>query len=221
MARITNYVEPRRLYRYRSLDKLKREMKAIQESYVYCAAYEDLNDPMEGLFTSSRLFRKSDDDQAVRDAIRKNKANTGICSFSETHDHELMWAHYANQFRGICISYNFSRLLKALPNSTKFVRMYYNESVPTLHPSSRNSQQLARMVLSYKNYRWLYEREWRMFADQGAIHYEDAKCITRVYLGARISNEDKRKVIEVLEELEIPISEMKVDEYLVTFEERK
>jgi len=28
-------------------------MEAIEEGYLFCAAYRDLNDPMEGLFSSS------------------------------------------------------------------------------------------------------------------------------------------------------------------------
>ncbi|HLJ25517.1 MAG TPA: DUF2971 domain-containing protein [Candidatus Angelobacter sp.] len=220
MAHIETYVQPRRLYRYRSLANLQREMDAIQKSYLFCSTYRKLNDPMEGLFTSSRLFRKSEKYRTVRNAIRDNKAHIGVCSFSEVYDHELMWAHYANQFTGICISYSFSRLLRNLADEITFVRMYYNETVPTVHRTSKDTDELARMVLSYKNYRWLYEREWRMFADQGKVHYKDVECVTRVYLGSRISDVDKTQVTKALNRLRIPTSEMTIDKYFLNFEER-
>lgn len=114
MAKVETYVQPRRLYRYRSLAQIQQELDAIENAYLYCSPYRNLNDPMEGLFTSSRLFRKSAEYRTLRNAIRDNKAQIGICSFSEVYDHELMWAHYANQFTGICVAYSFSRLLKAL-----------------------------------------------------------------------------------------------------------
>jgi hypothetical protein len=79
------------------------------------------------------------------------------------------------------------KLLKSLPPNVNFVRLFYNETEPTIHRTSKGPGQLAKMVLSYKNYRWLYEREWRMFAPLGKAHYEDAASVTRVYLGSRIN----------------------------------
>ena len=92
MATIESFVQPRRLYRYRSAGYLDRELDSILKGYLYCSPYMNLNDPMEGLFTSSKILRKSDGYRAVRDAIRDNKARIGICSFSEVYDHELMRA---------------------------------------------------------------------------------------------------------------------------------
>src|ERR1019366_7626025 len=111
----------------RSLKDLDREMDAIKSGYLYCSPYMNLNDPMEGLFTSSRLLKESADYRAIRAAIRDNKARIGVCSFSEVYDHELMWAHYADQFQGICVAYSLTLLLKALGDDVSFVRMYYDE----------------------------------------------------------------------------------------------
>src|ERR1700751_5625042 len=107
-------------------------MEAIEEGHLFCSAYEKLNDPMEGRFSSSRLLRKSPDHQAIREAIIGNKARIGICSFSEVHDNELMWAHYADHFKGICIAYSMRLLLAGHGEDVKFVRMFYNEVAPTI-----------------------------------------------------------------------------------------
>jgi len=219
VANIESYVQPRRLYRYRSLTNLDRELNAIRKSYLHCSPYMNLNDPMEGLFTSSSLLKKSANYRAIRDAIRDNKARIGMCSFSEVYDHELMWAHYANQFTGICVAYSLSRLLSSLGDDIDFVRMYYDEMVPTVHRTSKDPSQLAKMVLSYKNYRWLYEREWRMFAGQGKVYYRDTKCVTRVYLGSRISLADRKQLERSLKGLGIKISDMTIDEYYISFED--
>src|SRR5689334_15026167 len=100
-ATIENYVQPRSLYRYRSVKEdrlLNRELDAIQNHHLYCSAYTELNDPMEGSFSSSKLVRKSERYRQVKAAIIDNKAQIGICSFTEVYDHELMWAHYADRF---------------------------------------------------------------------------------------------------------------------------
>ena len=218
MASIESYVQPRRLYRYRSVDKLDRELDALKTRYLYCSPYMKLNDPMEGLFTSSSLLRKSSQYRAIKKAIIDNKERLGMCSFSEVSDHELMWAHYAKQFTGICISYSLSRLLKTLGDDLSFVRMYYDEMVPTVHRTRKDPNQLAKMVLSYKNYRWLHEREWRLFAPQGKIYYQDTECVTRVYLGSRISPANRLKIERTLKGLSITTCAMTIDEYFISFE---
>ncbi len=220
MATIKSYVEPSRLYRYRSLKEFDREMEAIERGYLFCAAYRTLNDPMEGLFTSSKLLRESEDYRIIRDSIRDNKSQLGMCSFSEVHDHELMWAHYADQFRGICISYNFSKLRDGMADDITFARMFYNETVPTIRLSDQGPDELAKMVLSYKNYRWLYEREWRMFASLGKASYRPTNCVTRVYLGSRIEDDDRIQIKNKLKRLKIKTSDMNINKYSISFESK-
>lgn len=217
MATIESYVKPARLYRYRSVANLDREIDAIEKGYLFCAAYKDLNDPMEGFFTSSRLLRKGQNYRAIKNAIIDAKAQVGLCSFSEIYDHELMWAHYADQFTGICVAYSLSRLLDELAKEVSFVRMYYNEIVPTVRRNNKNPDQLAKMVLSYKNYRWLYEREWRMFAGLGRAYYRNTACVARVYLGSRMKPDDRKRITRSLNQLKIKTSDMIIDEYFISF----
>jgi hypothetical protein len=128
-----------------------------------------------------------------------------------------MWAHYADQFSGICVGYSLSRMLASLGNDVEFVRMYYDEKVPTISHASAHPTLTAKRVLSYKNYRWLYEREWRMFATQGKAIYGEAACATHIYLGSRMRQVDRELVIESLKDTEIRISEMSIKKYSISF----
>ncbi len=219
MAIIASYVIPLRLYRYRSLEngKIDRELDAVRNGYLYCSEYKRLNDPMEGLFTSSRSLSRKRRYKEILDAIVDKKNEIGICSFSEVYNHELMWAHYASQFKGVCIAYNLSLLCKRLPQNVAFVRMYYNEKIPTIGNTNKTPKELARMVLSYKNYKWLYEREWRMLGRSGELSYQDTDCVTRVYLGSRIDPDHRDRIITALSPTGIKIFHMKIDAYAMTF----
>lgn len=217
MAQVKSFVTPYRLYRYRPARNLARELAAIRESYVYCSPFESLNDPMEGLFASSRRLRNSNGYRNIREAIVENKARIGICSFSEVYDHELMWAHYAEQFKGICIGYSFSKLLSHLEDGVEFVRMYYDEKVPTVRHNSEPPLLVAKKILSCKNYRWLYEREWRMFAPLGRVPYDSRSCVTHVYLGSRMEQEQRNEVARSLEGLQITVSDMTIKKYSISF----
>jgi DUF2971 family protein len=175
VAAIKSYAKPAELYRYRSLKKCDRELDAIEQKFLYCSSFNKLNDPMEGMFRSNPRLRLHDNYSAVIDSILQNKTNTGICSFSEVKDNAPMWAHYADGFTGICIAYNFSKLLDAIEQDAAFVRVFYQENVPT---ASQSGPEEVKMILSYKNYGWRYEREWRMFGSLGQVPYAN-ECVSK------------------------------------------
>ncbi len=73
MAEIQNYVKPRRFYRYRPIEKIDRELEAIEKAYLFCAAYKDMNDPMEGFYSPSRRLKGSDDYREIqKELLRSN-----------------------------------------------------------------------------------------------------------------------------------------------------
>lgn len=217
MATIESYIQPSTLYRYRPLKHFDRELEAIKRAAVHCAPYSSMNDPMEGFYTSSKRLRESANYKSIRSLIADNKAMLGICSFSEIHNNELMWAHYADQFRGICVAYRFSSLLSNLGRGVEFIRLTYRENAPTV-PSNKKPEYLAKRVLSCKNYRWLYEREWRMFAVQGLVTYKRVKCVQCVYLGSRIDPDDSNRITVAMKALGIETRKMSLDKYSMGFD---
>lgn len=221
MAKIESYVIPRYLYRYRSLKEFSREMECIETGYIHCSNFKAMNDPMEGFYSASRLLQNSEKLNRIRGEIVNGKTNIGMCAFSEVFNHELMWAHYADQFRGICIAYDFFNLRHHLPDTVTFSRIYYSEDVPVVGLSRQqpiNRNETAKMILSYKNHRWLYEREWRMFATIGRVEYGLQRCVARVYIGSRASGNHRREIERRLGSLKIPRQIQKLNGYTMTFE---
>ena len=80
MATIETYAKPTELYRYRSLKKSNRELEAIEQKFLYCSAFDTLNNPMDGMFRSHPRLRLHDNYSAVIDFIFENKINIGIYS---------------------------------------------------------------------------------------------------------------------------------------------
>jgi hypothetical protein len=126
-----------------------------------------------------------------------------------------MWAHYADGFTGICIAYSFPKLLDALEDAATFVRVFYNQTLPTV---TQSGPEETKMILSYKNYGWRYEREWRMFGPLQKVSYAQSECITRVYLGSRMNDTRRNQIQNRLGSLSIPTYEMTVDKYSISFE---
>jgi len=121
MATLARPILPPYLYRYRSLGKngsfLSRELDALKQSYIYCSIFSDLNDPMEGFYSPSALLKAEKNYRGIAQAIHQSKINFGIAALSDTHDNELMWTHYADQYRGICVQYYADRMFKQLPRT--------------------------------------------------------------------------------------------------------
>ena len=211
MAAIRTFA-PQYLYRYRSLRQeiAARELSTIDENYIWCSDFKELNDPMEGIYDADPNVP----DQ-IKDQLFRRKLAFGICSFSEINNHELMWAHYADQFRGICIEYCFAELRNFLPQYVEFVRLSYNEDAYRVDREHSLDHDLPKKILCNKNHRWLYEREWRLLnQDLGRLDIS-AHCISAVFVGNRI--EDRDRLVALLNKRNIPLYDMQIDRYSIKF----
>src|SRR5208282_983690 len=134
MAEVQPPIVPARLYRYRSLTRsanaTAQEIASIRNQYLYCAEFTLMNDPMEGVFRSSRLLRSSPKYRNTLRRIRDRKSNVGIACFSETYKNMLMWAHYAGNFEGVCFGYSTNDLISGLPGNASLVRVTYVDEPP-------------------------------------------------------------------------------------------
>jgi hypothetical protein len=88
--------EKMKLYKYRSLRNFKRIDDIILNNRFHTSQFDELNDPMEGLFyycnNTINIKKLSDFKKSYR-----------ICSFSEDSSNILLWTHYADGSHGICI----------------------------------------------------------------------------------------------------------------------
>ncbi|HEY8096112.1 MAG TPA: DUF2971 domain-containing protein [Methylobacter sp.] len=193
--------------------QVDQEIATIEDGYLWCSDFRLMNDPMEGLYEADHSFRSHPRYHQLVDIILQNKRDIGICSFSETPKNELMWAHYADQFRGICVEYDLRKLLDGLPDNIDIIRIHYDERMPAISLNSRTpTMEIAKQILSCKNYSWLYEREWRLLGHTGKLDYRD-NCITNVYIGPRMPDRIKSRLTPVLRRLHIPNETLQIEGY--------
>lgn len=228
MASIQTYATPLRLYRYRSLrtrlvdgerridlGALDRELKAIEEGYIYCPQFTEMNDPMEGLYRASGRVSGRSNYPEVDELLSGEKTETGIASLCERWNNELMWAHYADGFRGICVSYSFDKLLAGLPEPCALSRISYTDKPYHLHTAASRQPYRARAILSTKSPKWSYEQEWRLFAENTGPARFTTNAVSCVYLGARMPDQDRQLVRQRLESLGTAMRDTFVDGFTV------
>lgn len=229
MAKIKTFAKPTLLYRYRPLgirktssgkvradpNVIQRELQAIEEHYVFCPTYRELNDPMEGLYASTQRVREKSDYQAFVQEVQNEKLGVGIAAFCETWDNELMWAHYAEGFRGICVAYSLTRLTERLDDEHSVARIAYGDRPLSINLAGRNHAERAKAILSTKNLMWTYEREWRLFAPTRGEAHHGPGVVKHVYLGARMASEDRKIVTNRLHKVDIEVRRTHVDGYSI------
>ncbi|MFS8112044.1 DUF2971 domain-containing protein [Rhizobium jaguaris] len=198
-------------------DTIDRELQAIEDAFVYCPRFSDMNDPMEGAHRTSlgSILRGS---RAGLEDIAEARNDLGIASLSEVHDHEPMWAHYAGQFSGICIMFSTRKLLAGLDDDIDLIRMAYNEKPPILASQKASVSDKAKLTLATKTVRWASEREWRIIAPLvGKAEYVDPAAVIRVYLGSRIWKKAYHDVMNIDADPAMSVDEVaKIDTSVMT-----
>ncbi|MBP3441248.1 MAG: DUF2971 domain-containing protein [Clostridia bacterium] len=108
---------------------------------------------------------------SLEETLNSLKSTMGISCLSEINDSLLMWAHYANNHKGICVEYNLMEINKKLGFSP--VPIIYSENKVAFNTFSQDfSDDDATTVLiksiTSKSPEWSYEKEWRIIRDNAA-----------------------------------------------------
>jgi hypothetical protein len=121
----------------------------------------------------------------------------GIACFSEEPDNILMWSHYSNGHKGICLEFDTKYV--PLNESYKVRRVQYKKNYPVIKLIALISKTLLRPTpLLTKSIKWKYEKEWRLLSEHGdtAITYE-ARALKAIYFGCTISKEDIGRILKL------------------------
>lgn len=99
------------------------------------------------------------------------KHDTGIACLTESCNSLLMWAHYANNHKGMCVEYSLWSIADQL-HFTPVPVIYSNEktrfSPIDMNNISKDAEKLLIEGLTSKSTEWAYENEWRIIRDDKA-----------------------------------------------------
>lgn len=147
----------------------------LDEDIITCNNPRAFNDVFEGMVTSL----DGEKAEEVRAIIGEISDSVSISCFSEKWDNLLMYAHYADSFRGFCVEYDFSYILQKYPYGYFFPVLYQSKPSSLAHMEKLRQDiirhkdainagmiSLAKAddIISYFIHKadiWSYEREWR------------------------------------------------------------
>jgi hypothetical protein len=95
----------------------------------------------------------------------------GICCFSENDKALLMWSHYANKHKGICLTFDVSKdeeLFTKHPYKVEYPQKY-----PVYHwPRDTGKVKPFRYLIATKSKEWDYEEEIRIVRNSDSVKQE-------------------------------------------------
>ncbi|WFD10782.1 DUF2971 domain-containing protein [Tepidibacter hydrothermalis] len=162
-------------------------------------------------------------DKLIADCDSSFKSLMYIACFSEVKDSILMWSHYAANHEGFCIEYDFKRLGNSDVRTRMLYPVIYNnnlfDATEYLMPSSQKEKTnilFNQYAAINKSQEWSYEKEWRLIIGSGvlknATSYNSPKA-NAIYLGARASEENIKKVKLIAQSKNIPLYKMEMSKY--------
>jgi hypothetical protein len=137
----------------------------------------------------------------IRSELDGELGNAGVLSLSATWRSALMWSHYADEHRGICIEYDTSdqQHPRLAPVSYRSPRAIRTSDIWLWKVRDDNEAKLRVMKTYFfaKSPEWKYEREWRDVADASgpvSVPYR----MTGIHFGMRCDSSVITSIVKLL-----------------------
>ncbi|WP_449415575.1 DUF2971 domain-containing protein [Ochrobactrum teleogrylli] len=163
-------------------------LENIEKRRIKIARISDLNDPFE--FLPLKLA-----DTAARKGMRKIKkfadAELGIICFTKSWEHPMMWSHYADRHRGLCLGFDIVNSHPVIPVEYKPDLLRPNDLKIEHFDQLRITDVMRTWFVKYEA--WQYEAERRMIFQlnkeyrEGALffhQFERSMRLAEVIVGA-------------------------------------
>lgn len=149
------------------------------------------------------------------DKIKLMQDKMKVCSFCESPTQLLMWSHYAKDHKGFCVEYDITKWHPADIRKRFLYPVIYQENLydSTDHLinniSNKNFNNLYPIISgSTKSMDWEYEKEWRFIFNIGDSFEKQnyqMDCQSRVFLGSRMPQEFKDKILSICQTKKINV----------------
>ena len=232
------------LYKYRTIDSVHTK-GIFKNRELYFSAPRDFNDPFDcklrAVVTNRDMFankiaeqQRLYEEDSVRSKISTNEYinenlsqavdnvinKKGVCCFSRRNDCILMWSHYADSHRGICIEFDVAEDDEFF---SWLVEVQYQEKYPSLDLSMQRMRDYTHTLLSTKFSDWGYEEEVRVYKDCNGCYKFKEKALKAVYFGCNIKDGDLNDWIDYIkgegfEDISFYKAKTSAEEYRLLFE---
>ncbi len=156
-------------------------LQDVRERRLKIATLDELNDPFD-------IFAADLGDPAHRSKLTLARQSigrqVGLLCFSQRWDNPVLWSHYADKHRGMCLGFEIPH--ESLRRVTYANRRFKLQRDP-LKASGAPDQDSVEKLLVTKYSHWRYEREWRMLVSLAESKSEDGRFFLRFNAQVRLT----------------------------------
>lgn len=174
------------LYQIRELYR-----KIVEQERPECQA-EEVDTYVASMLNEPRL--RAELDVLVRRSIRnKIRSDHAMLCLGTTNDNYLMWSHYADRHRGICMEFDLENH-REWRRRTR--RVHYSRDLPEFNWFDTSDEAKWIATLLTKHECWAYENEWRVIdlASGQGLRKLESGMVKSVTLGAETAP-DREKLV--------------------------
>ena len=227
---------PKKLYKYQGTEDFR--ISTLENNEIYFSSKDKLNDPFDLLpiYYDKNEIDKLLDNKELNiieiDNILENAANNmGILSLSTTPLNMPLWAHYANNHKGICIEYDIESIKdKDIYFKYRILKVHYiseridvTDILKKLFEYIKNNDEYNQlriaqcfyMTMTLKHKDWYYEDEWRIFmpleeccSSKEIGRYKNPLRISTIYVGKDCEENDIEKIKLISQKLKCKVYKM-------------
>lgn len=155
------------LYYYTSKDYA---LQSLRDKRIKIARFTELNDPFDFVGISTKNAGGRLQLKPIKEEMDKT---TGIICMSTSWQEPLLWGHYADKHKGICLQFRCA--------SDEWEQIIYRIERPTLKTFGKASvadlsKKDLRLLSKMKFHEWEYEKEYRKF-----VPLENPDLVTGLY----------------------------------------
>ncbi|MCY4237492.1 MAG: DUF2971 domain-containing protein [Rhodospirillaceae bacterium] len=146
----------------------------------------------------------------------------GIVSLAERDDCPLMWSHYGDQHRGICLGYSVPKQTEGYLHRVTYdgARLVKASAVSAmLDGDSKAHARVDAAVMLRKAESWSYEREWRLVGSRGTK--SSSLRLEEIVFGMKCKDSVKYTVMKALNGRSAPVEFHQIREKRGAFDLRK
>jgi hypothetical protein len=186
-AKAIKYRGPKTLSHIEELSRRGAEQMVEEVRYNATNPDYELEDPARFLFG-----------QSVEEELLR-RYDKGIVSLAERSECPLMWSHYGDQHRGVCIGYSVperavEKLHKVTYGGSRLIEASMVAAM--LHGDEGARRNVDQAVLTKKAAEWGYEREWRLIGPRGAQN--SPLALEEIVFGMRCSPAARYVIVTAL-----------------------
>jgi len=140
-----------------------------------------------------------------RQFIEGSIADFGISCFTTKNDNFLMWSHYADNHKGVCLEFDFSKEIDLLSSGQLdvtdsymlcFRKVNYSGAVPVVNIKEIFAERFSPVYHKAKS--WEYEDEYRSIRPDVGPYPFHPPCLQGVYVGLSATRETIEQVTQAL-----------------------